>query len=510
MIRTPAGAKENEPKTEVTIASYMDNEKTGPSEHVRRSIEDTELAIAGTSQIEILTGLAPPTKASTPPAKRNLPMMTFKKVKQVSTGAATVTKVKKNPPTPSPIKAKTSFNNKVEEAAEIHRKGLENLSRSQNLRKDVKMQIKVALDRLYELAIAVPVAPVARKLEDELERESRGEKREKTTQTNLSGSVKEKERDVNQEKDESDILAKIEENSRLLLENGRKMDELKGVVEAQRAIFERKTNADVEVGNQNRGKNLEQMSLHSVIVSSKRKEETGEEVLERVRRAVDAKDGWIKVERVRKAKDRKIVMGCRTEQERRKVKDRLEAAGEDLVVEEVKNRNPLLILKDVLKVHDNAEIVRALRNQNRDVFGNLDGEDGSLEIKYRRPARNPHNCHIILSVAPTIWRRAIDEKKIRIDLQRVTVEDQSPLVQCTRCLGYGHSKRFCKEPADLCSHCGGLHLRAECPDRLVGTVPVCKNCIRADIQQSGHNAFSSECPVRRKWDALARASVAYC
>lgn len=505
MIRTPAGAKESELETELT--SPTDYGKAGPSKHAQRSIENIKQTIA---QMGKLTGLAPSTKASLsiPPGKRNLQLTTSKEVKQVSTGTATVTKVKINPSTPSPIKTRMSFSNKVEEAAEIHRKGLENLNRFQKLRKDIKMQLREALDRLYELAVAAPVAPVARKLDDELERESR--KVEKMTQTNTSGIVREKEGHANQENGENRILTRIEENARLLIENGRKMEELKGIIEAQKEILETATYAGVAAGSQSRAENQKQLSLHSVIVSSKNKGETGEEVLERVRRAVDAKDGWVKVERVRKAKDRKIIMGCRTEQERKKVKDKLEAAGDDLVVEEITNRNPLLILRDVLKVHDDAEVIRALKNQNKEIFGGLDGVDGSLEIKYRRNARNPHNCHIILSVSPTIWRRAIDEKKIRIDLQRVTVEDQSPLVQCTRCLGYGHSKRFCKESADLCSHCGGLHLRVECPDRLVGTVPVCKNCTRAEIQHSGHNAFSSECPVRKKWDALARASVAYC
>lgn len=60
--------------------------------------------------------------------------------------------------------------------------------------------------------------------------------------------------------------------------------------------------------------------------------------------------GWVKVEKVRKVRNR-IVIGCKTEQERRKVKDRLEAVDEGLIVK-VKNKNPLLILRFVLKVHD--------------------------------------------------------------------------------------------------------------------------------------------------------------
>lgn len=40
-------------------------------------------------------------------------------------------------------------------------------------------------------------------------------------------------------------------------------------------------------------------SLHSVVVSSNNESKTGEAILSRVREAVDAKEGWVKVERVR-------------------------------------------------------------------------------------------------------------------------------------------------------------------------------------------------------------------
>ena len=217
----------------------------------------------------------------------------------------------------------------------------------------------------------------------------------------------------------------------------------------------------------------------------------------------------MEVERVRKAKDRKIVMGCKTQEERRKIKERIEAVGQNLIVEEVKNKDPLLILKDVLLIHSNEDILKALQNQNRGVFFDL-GEGERTTVKYRKKARNPHTCHVVLSVSPMIWRRAIDAQTVRIDLQRIRVADQSPLVQCTRCLGYGHGRRFCKEPADLCSHCGGPHMSADCPDRRLGEKPACRNCARAGIEDHAHNAFSNECLIRKKWDALARASVAYC
>ena len=176
----------------------------------------------------------------------------------------------------------------------------------------------------------------------------------------------------------------------------------------------------------------------------------------------------------------------------------------------MRNRDPLLVLRDVLNVHSDEEVVRALGNQNPEVFRGLGEGDRRMSVKFRRKARNPLCGHIVLVVSPALWRRMLDTGRVRVDLQSVRVEDQSPLVQCTRCLGFGHSRRFCRDTQDLCSHCGGDHKKAECPSSRRGEAPKCINCDRARLTQKGHNAFDQECMVRKKWDALARATIAYC
>lgn len=116
----------------------------------------------------------------------------------------------------------------------------------------------------------------------------------------------------------------------------------------------------------------------------------------------------------------------------------------------------------------------------------------------------------VLQVSPTVWQRMTEVGKLHIDLQRVTVKDQSPLVQCSKCLGYGHGEKLCTETEDLCSQCAGPHMRSECPARLVGDPPECRNCRTAKHEKYDHNSFDENCPIRKKWDSIARSSVAYC
>ncbi|CAD0206062.1 unnamed protein product [Chrysodeixis includens] len=238
--------------------------------------------------------------------------------------------------------------------------------------------------------------------------------------------------------------------------------------------------------------------------------ETGEEVLEKIRTAVNAREEGIRIDRIRKGKDRKIIIGCETKEEIGKVKERIKNAGTNLTVEEVTNKDPLVVLMEVLKVNTNDDVLKGLRNQNGHLLKGLREEDDRVEVKYRKRARNLLTEHVVLKVSPEIWRRLTQAKGVHMDLQRIRVADQSPLIQCARCLGYGHTRRLCETTEDICSHCGGKHLSSECEKRKDGNPPRCTNCSGAGLETVDHSAFSRECPVRRRWEALARAGVQYC
>ena len=404
----------------------------------------------------------------------------------------------RSPGSPSKSEVEHRVQSRVEEARTCLENAKHHLGNSRNLKTNIKTAVLEAINRLFELVEeserdqgpAAPIAlPVPAPTADHSPHPSPIEV--------LAG--------------QAELLKTLKEHISEIKDNSSKLEQLRDSL-ASRDSAEGTTYASVAAitNSHTRTQALEQETLHSVVVSSTQEMDTGDDILERIRKAVDAKKGWVRVEKVRKAKDRKIILGCATKEEREKVRERLRAAGENLVIEEVKNKDPLLILRDVLLVHSDEELLAALRNQNREVFHGLGDGESSMTVKYRKNSRNPHVKSVVLAVSPMIWRRALEEGKLRIDLQRVRVEDQTPLVQCTRCLGFGHGKRLCSEPADLCSHCGGPHLRADCPVKRVGTAASCINCTRAKMEVSEHNAFSSECPVRRKWDSFARAAVAYC
>ncbi|CAB3262512.1 unnamed protein product [Arctia plantaginis] len=97
-----------------------------------------------------------------------------------------------------------------------------------------------------------------------------------------------------------------------------------------------------------------------------------------------------------------------TKEEREKAKQKLAKKGNGLMVEEVKNKDPLVTLKDVLSANTDEDILKALKNQNRPIFEDIAEGDDRVAVKYRRKGRNQHIGHVVLSVSPKIWKRVTD------------------------------------------------------------------------------------------------------
>lgn len=389
--------------------------------------------------------------------------------------------------------------NKILEARECIARAKLHLGKAGNMKREIKEEVLAALSKLFSLIKGI-------------EAELKG-------LSGQGGQVNVQQMPMLHERgtypEAAAYSAQIEEHLKLLRENNDMMVNLKQEMEKQKEFLERVTTVTYAsvVANRTAHNNdapKPRETLHSVVVTSTDDQDSGDRVLEKIRDVVDAKEGWVEVRHVRKARDRKVIIGLSSKEEREKLKAKLHAVKDRLTVEEVQNRDPLLVLRGVLNIHKDEDMLKALKNQNKDLFHGLDKKDERIEFKYRKRARNPHTCHAVVSVSPVIWQRALAKRIVQIDLQPIRVEDQTPLVQCTRCLGYGHSKRYCTELADLCSHCGGPHMKNECADFLAGTPPSCKNCVKAKLSSSEHNVFDQSCPIRKKWDALARSTIAYC
>ena len=250
---------------------------------------------------------------------------------------------------------------------------------------------------------------------------------------------------------------------------------------------------------------------HTLIITSTDPQNTSDKVIEKIRNALDTKSTGARVDQVRKGRNQKVIIRCNTREDLNLVHTRVRL-DKNLKAEVAKAGNPQIIIRDVLSYLKDSEIVQNILVQNKHLLSGVDMKESTVKVKYRKRARNPHECHPILELSPTIYQRFLEAGKVYIGLQRRPVADHSPLVQCTRCLGFGHTKKLCQEKDDLCSHCGGIHSWDKCKKRIDGCPPVCINCVEAKTRDINveHNAFSMECSERARWDAIARSKISYC
>ncbi|GBP82539.1 hypothetical protein EVAR_91664_1 [Eumeta japonica] len=78
---------------------------------------------------------------------------------------------------------------------------------------------------------------------------------------------------------------------------------------------------------------------HTLIVSSKDKTHTGEHVLQIIREAIDTKKSGAKVERVRKARNQKVILKCSTKEDMEAIQNKMRSRKE-IKVEAAKAANP--------------------------------------------------------------------------------------------------------------------------------------------------------------------------
>ncbi|XP_046977644.1 uncharacterized protein LOC124543464 [Vanessa cardui] len=377
------------------------------------------------------------------------------------------------------------------------RKAKTHLSESRNLKTDLKAGITMALDEMFKL------------MKEEANDKTKGQPKKDGTfikEKSDKGTMTE-EKDAN-----NDIISMLQWQKQKIEETFVEIGKVATAVTTLQNAASTQTMTYAEVASAPATTNLRNRkpAIHSILIAPKNETDTGDQVLERVRKAVNAKDGWITIEKVRKVKDRKVIVGCKTIEDRSKLKERLRCVEEHIHIEEVKNQDPMVILKDVLAIHSEEDILTALRNQNKTIFKDINKQDDRMVIKYHKKARNPHTRHVVVRVSPVLHHNMIQTGTVHIDIQKIRVADQSPLVQCSMCLGYGHGRRFCKETEPKCCHCGGSHFKEKCSEWIAGASPRCTNCTSAKLEDTEHNAFSDQCPIRRRWEALARAKIAYC
>jgi hypothetical protein len=179
-----------------------------------------------------------------------------------------------------------------------------------------------------------------------------------------------------------------------------------------------------------------------------------------------------------------------------------------VTVERPKRKLPTLLLNYVPNEVDDEEIKDTIIHQN-----NLSHvADPILKVKFTKRSFNDAR-HVVVEVSPNLRRELIILAKIKVRWSMCRMEDFVAVTRCFKCLGYGHTSKYCQSQ-QICSYCAENHHWKECVQQLQTR---CSNCLRANsyIQEEGkktnvnHSVFSKDCPKLKRIEALVISKTEY-
>ncbi|KAJ2951855.1 hypothetical protein O0L34_g4094 [Tuta absoluta] len=186
-----------------------------------------------------------------------------------------------------------------------------------------------------------------------------------------------------------------------------------------------------------------------------------------------------------------------------------------IIAEKSKKLRPMLILKGISLETPPEELSQLISKQNEQIKNLTTGQD-DLVFKFKRSNRNEHLYNAVFLTTPAIWRVAIAAGKINVDHQRIHVEEYVPLLQCYKCLQFGHTRIRCTKEDMVCSHCAAkTHNFKDCPVKRDKSKLSCYNCEtrskrhNISLTMTNHSATSNDCPKVSLMTEKLRSRIDY-
>lgn len=241
-------------------------------------------------------------------------------------------------------------------------------------------------------------------------------------------------------------------------------------------------------------------SKPSLIVSSTSDTQNRQEVAEQWRKSINFKDVNYAPSVVRPIGKNKLKVEFDTLPQRDETLKRLEMST-FVRAEPTRKLKPMVILKGVSRETSKDHLIDIILKQN-DEINQLKPTSDELQIKFERKNKNIKLYNAVLLTGPSIWKKLMEMGRVNVDHQKVHVEEFIPLLQCYKCLQFGHLKNHCSSSDNPCSHCGDCnHTFNTCPLKNNNDSVKCFNCHNKNIKSktstdTKHSSTSNFCPLK--------------
>lgn len=243
------------------------------------------------------------------------------------------------------------------------------------------------------------------------------------------------------------------------------------------------------------------VSKPALIVSAKDKLNTKDEMLQVWRKSISYRDSNYAPAKIQHVSNNKIRVEFDCAEHQADTMNRLSEANSKVVAEPAKLLKPMVELKGLYAETPVDDLLDMIKHQNEPIKS-LITDDGDMVLKFQRRNKNQKLYNAVLMVTPRIWHKMLELGTINVDHQRVHVEEFVPLLQCYKCLQFGHTLKRCTSEHAACSHCGGNnHSFSNCAQKDKKT-PSCFNCLGHNhkygtSKKVDHGATSYFCPIRQ-------------
>lgn len=238
----------------------------------------------------------------------------------------------------------------------------------------------------------------------------------------------------------------------------------------------------------------------SIIIHPSSEDNNRQQVSEQWRKSINFKQVGYAPAGVQPVGKNKLRVEFDTTEQRDETLKRLEAVP-DIRAEPSRRLKPMVIVKGIYKQTATDELTQLIIQQNPEV-GLLKPSTQDLQFRFVRRNRRENLYNAVMLTSPPIWRKIIELGRLNIDHQKVHVEEFVPLLQCYKCLQFGHLRKYCASNETLCTQCGAEgHTFDTCPSKNNTDEANCSNCNTRNqrlhtTSSTMHSATSNKCPVR--------------
>ncbi|KAI5631988.1 hypothetical protein NE865_15285 [Phthorimaea operculella] len=238
----------------------------------------------------------------------------------------------------------------------------------------------------------------------------------------------------------------------------------------------------------------------AIIISPTQEVSSSAETHKIVKKNITFKDTNFAPANIRYVSNNKISIEFDKPEQMEKTLKKIHESNCPIKAEKSKKLKPMFILKGIPTEIPSEELTELISRQN-ETIKNVITSQKDLVFKFKRNNRKEDLYNAVFMTTPTIYRAAVTTGRVNVDHQRIFVEEYTPLLQCYKCLQFGHTRLRCTNEDTICSHCAAMtHNFKDYPVKSDNSKINCYNCDKhlkrhnSSLAVLNHTATSKNCP----------------